>query len=145
MHRSIYSITCLIIVGFFEMCIKECNERIPTFRQWCTSVHCPSTGGGEPKMAPARRHGSWNSALTKKLSCCTGSLNQIIESIPENLHKDLYHTLFESSLTYGISVWGGSTNAKLLPLFKESHESHLWGQSQPNILINFKPVPRCAH
>ena len=118
MHRSIYSITCLIIVGFFEMCIKECNERIPTFRQWCTPVHCPSTGGGESKMAPARRRGSWNSALTKKLSCCTGSLNQIIESIPENLHKDLYHTLFESSLTYGISVWGGSTNAKLLPLFK---------------------------
>ena len=57
-------------------------------------------------------------ALTKKLSCCTGSLNQIIESIPENLHKDLYHTLFESYLTYGISVWGGSTKAKLLPLFK---------------------------
>ena len=57
-------------------------------------------------------------ALTKKLSCCTGSLNQIIESIPKNLHKDLYHTLFESYLTYGISVWGGSTKAKLLPLFK---------------------------
>ena len=57
-------------------------------------------------------------ALTKKLSCCTGSLNQIIESIPENLHKDLYHTLFGSYLTYGISVWGGSTKAKLLSLFK---------------------------
>ena len=64
---------------------------------------------------------SWDhqiKALTKKLSCCTGSLNQIIESIPENLHKDLYHTLFESYLTYGISVWGGSPKAKLLPLFK---------------------------
>ena len=51
---------------------------------------------------------SWDhhiKALTKKLSCCTGSLNQIIESIPENLHKDLYHTLFESYLTYGIFVW----------------------------------------
>ena len=60
----------------------------------------------------------WIITLTKKLSCCTGSLNQIIESIPENLHKDLYHTLFESYLTYGISVWGGSTKAKLLPLFK---------------------------
>ena len=44
---------------------------------------------------------SWDhhsKALTKKLSCCTytGSLNQIIKSIPENLHKDLYHTSFES-------------------------------------------------
>ena len=28
----LYSITCLIIVGFFEMCIKECSERIPTFQ-----------------------------------------------------------------------------------------------------------------
>ena len=59
---------------------------------------------------------SWDyhiKALTKKLSCCTGSLNQIIESIPENLHKDLYHTLFESYLTYGISVWGGSTKPRL--------------------------------
>ena len=61
-------------------------------------------------------------ALTKKLSCCTGSLNQIIESIIENLHTDLYHTLFESYLTYGISVWGGSTKAKLLPLFKAQNK-----------------------
>ena len=35
-----------------------------------------------------------------------------------HLYKDLYHTLFESYLTYGISVWGGSPKAKLLPLFK---------------------------
>ena len=54
---------------------------------------------------------SWDyhiKALTKKLSCCTGSLNQIIQSIPENLHKDIYHTLFESYLTYGsrpINLW----------------------------------------
>ena len=41
-----------------------------------------------------------------------------IKALTENLHKDLYHTLFESYLTYGISVWGGSTKAKLLPLFK---------------------------
>ena len=64
---------------------------------------------------------SWSDhikALTKKLSCCIGSLNQIIDSIPERLHKDLYHTLFESYLTYGISVWGGTSNVKLSPLFK---------------------------
>ena len=64
---------------------------------------------------------SWDhhiKALTKKLSCCTGNLNQIIESIPENLHTDLHHTLFESYLNYGISVWSGSPKAKLLLLFK---------------------------
>ena len=44
---------------------------------------------------------------------CTGSLNQIIESIPGKLHKDLYHTLFESYITYGIiSVWGGTSDIK---------------------------------
>ena len=64
---------------------------------------------------------SWDQhikTLTKKLSCCTGSLNQIIESIPKKLHKDLYHTLFESYITYGISVWGGTSDVKVKPLFK---------------------------
>ena len=28
------------------------------------------------------------------------------------------HTLFESHLTYGISVWGGTSNNKLSPIFK---------------------------
>ena len=52
---------------------------------------------------------SWDyhiKTLIKKLSCCTGSPNQIIESIPENLHKDLYHTLFEKYVTwYLCSGW----------------------------------------
>ena len=64
---------------------------------------------------------SWDQhikALAKKLSCCTGSLNQMIESVPKHLHCDLYHTLFESYLTYGISVWGGCSKAKLKPIFK---------------------------
>ena len=32
-------------------------------------------------------------------------------------HKNLYHTLFESHLTYGISVWGGVSNTQLDKLF----------------------------
>ena len=28
-------------------------------------------------------------ALAKKLSCCTGSLNQIIESVPKDPHENL--------------------------------------------------------
>ena len=55
-------------------------------------------------------------ALVKKLKCSTGQLNRIRESIPPSLHKDLYHTLFESHLTYGISVWGGISSNKMAPV-----------------------------
>ena len=55
--------------------------------------------------------------LCKKRKCCTGVLNRIKDSIPAKLHKDLYHTLFESHLRYGITVWGGVSDNKLLPLF----------------------------
>ena len=48
----------------------------------------------------------------------TDILNTIKDNIPDDLHKSLYHTLFESHLTYGITVWGGVTNNKLLTLFK---------------------------
>jgi len=58
------------------------------------------------------------SKLSKKLATCSGILNRIKDSIPSELHKDLYHTLFESHLTYGITVWGGASDAKLEPLFK---------------------------
>ena len=58
------------------------------------------------------------SKLTKKLASCSGMLNRIKDSIPEKLHKDLYHTLFESHLTYGITVWGGVSDTRLDPLFK---------------------------
>ena len=64
---------------------------------------------------------SWEShinILHKKLKCCAGQLNHIIDLIPENLHKSLYHTLYESHLAYGITVWGGISFAKLRPLFK---------------------------
>ena len=64
---------------------------------------------------------NWNSHLKKlykELSCSTGILNNIKDIIPDDLHKSLYHTLFESHLTYGITVWGGVANNKLLPLFK---------------------------
>ena len=56
--------------------------------------------------------------LSKKLASCTGTLNRIKDNIPTPLHKDLYHTLFESHLTYGITVWGGVSKNKLMPLFR---------------------------
>ena len=64
---------------------------------------------------------NWNEHITelvKKLACCTGVLNRIKDNIPTQLHKDLYHTLFESHLTYGITVWGGISHNRLLPLFR---------------------------
>ena len=55
--------------------------------------------------------------LSKKLASCTGCLNRISDFIPKERHKDLYYTLFESYLTYGISVWGGVSKCKLKSIF----------------------------
>ena len=63
---------------------------------------------------------SWNShitSLTKKLKCCVGQINRISNLIPKELYKSIYHTLYESHLNYGITVWGGTSKAKLRPLF----------------------------
>ena len=56
--------------------------------------------------------------LNKKLKCNIGLLSRIKNNIPTSLHKSIYHTLFESHLTYGITVWGGVSQNKLLPIFK---------------------------
>ncbi len=47
-------------------------------------------------------------ALRRKLNYASATLCRIRDSIPEDLHTELYHTLFESHLTYCISVWGGA-------------------------------------
>ena len=63
---------------------------------------------------------SWNphiKQLATKLRSCTGRLYRIKDLIPERLHKDIYHTLFESHLAFGISVWGGVSFNKLEPIF----------------------------
>ena len=54
----------------------------------------------------------------KKLSCAIGILNRIKDSMPATLYKNLYHTLLKSHLCYGITTWGGVSDAKLKPLFK---------------------------
>ena len=64
---------------------------------------------------------SWDThinKLSKKLSCATGILNRIKDNIPSELHKNLYHTLFESHLAYGITAWCGVSDKKLQSLFK---------------------------
>ena len=40
-------------------------------------------------------------------------MNRIQHFLPTHLYKKLYHTLFKSHLSYGISVWGGVSDSKL--------------------------------
>ena len=39
------------------------------------------------------------------MKALSGSLNRIIQFLPKNMHKELYYTLFESYLAYGVTVW----------------------------------------
>ena len=57
------------------------------------------------------------SYLNSKLKCEIGKLHRMKYNIPGHVYKDIYHTLFESHLNYGISVWGGVSHRKLEPLF----------------------------
>ena len=56
--------------------------------------------------------------LNKKLKSACGRLYRIINCLPSHLHKQIYHSLFESHLTYGISVWGGVSKCQLDPIFR---------------------------
>ena len=63
---------------------------------------------------------SWEphiTALRRKLNQAASTLHRIRDSIPEHLHKSLYHTLFESHLVYCISVWGGCSLYKIARLW----------------------------
>ena len=58
---------------------------------------------------------SWDAHLTalrRKLGYASSTLYRIRDNVPIYLRKELYHTLFESHLTYCISVWGGSPLCK---------------------------------
>ena len=48
---------------------------------------------------------------------CLGTLYRVRTSIPKRLYKSIYHALFESHLTYGISVWGAQSQSVLNDLF----------------------------
>ena len=63
---------------------------------------------------------SWEphiTALRRKLNHASATLYRIRDNIPAYLHKDLYHTLFESHLVYCISVWGGCSLYKIARLW----------------------------
>ena len=50
--------------------------------------------------------------LTKKARSITGAICRIRKSIPTDLYLKLYNALFESHLSYGISVWGVAIKEK---------------------------------
>ncbi|MCP4492398.1 MAG: hypothetical protein GY820_34580, partial [Gammaproteobacteria bacterium] len=56
-------------------------------------------------------------ALNKKLKSACGRIYRIKNCLPSKLHKQIYHTLFESHLTFAISVWGGVSNNVIEPVF----------------------------
>ena len=74
---------------------------------------------------------SWEphiTALKRKLNYASATLCRIRDSIPTELHIDLYHTLFESHLSYCISVWG---NAALV------HTEKIWMAQKHCIRVLF--------
>ena len=54
--------------------------------------------------------------LRQKLNCQIGALSRIIDSVPKKYHRELYFTLFESHISYCISVWGGVATKVLAPI-----------------------------
>ena len=51
--------------------------------------------------------------LNKKLRSTAAQISSIRHWIPEEQYLKIYYALFESHLTYGISVWGGVCDSKL--------------------------------
>ena len=56
--------------------------------------------------------------LSKKLKSATGIINHIRQYIPPENYKMLYHTLFESHMNYGITVFGGALKSYTEKLFR---------------------------
>ena len=64
---------------------------------------------------------SWDTHITylaKKLIAMVAVINRISPYIQPENYKTLYHTLFESHLSYCISVWGGVPGKKTDALFR---------------------------
>ena len=56
--------------------------------------------------------------LCKKLKSATGILNRLRADIPPENYKMLYHSLFESHMNYGCTVFGGIGNNKIDKIFR---------------------------
>ena len=56
-------------------------------------------------------------SLNCKLKSACGRIYRIKNCLPAELYKQIYHTLFESYLTFAISVWGGVSHRTIEPIF----------------------------
>jgi len=61
--------------------------------------------------------------LENKLNYAMSTLCRIMDSIPKELHRNLYYTLFESHLLYCISVWRGVAKYIILDCSSEKCEN----------------------
>ena len=91
---------------------------------------------------------SWTAhidALVKKLKCANGQINRIAKFVPtEQLRKTIYHTLFESHLTYGVTVWGGVSESKLKKVFNaQKHCLRILFGDREAYLAKFNTTARC--
>ena len=55
--------------------------------------------------------------LEARLLSAITMIKRIRKFVPKTLHKQLYFSLFQSHLTYGISAWGGACPTKLRKVF----------------------------
>ena len=55
--------------------------------------------------------------LHKKLKSACGIISRLRHNIPKQYHKTLYHSLVESHINYGITVWGGTKKISIDKLF----------------------------
>ena len=55
--------------------------------------------------------------LNKKLKSCCGAIKRIMNYIPDSQFVNIYHSLFESHLSYCINVWGGVSPVEIEKLF----------------------------
>ena len=89
---------------------------------------------------------SWDphiTALRRKLNYASAILYRIRDSIPIHLRKDLYHTLYESHLSYCISVWGGSALSKTARLWiSQKHCLRLLFGDKEAFLNKFRTAAR---
>ena len=56
-------------------------------------------------------------SLCKRLKSNIGVLCRLRDVVPKKLYNSLYHTLFESHMSYCISVWGGTGKGKIDKVF----------------------------
>ena len=81
--------------------------------------------------------------LNKKLRSAAALLSKVRHWIPKEHYLKIYHALFESHLTYGISVWGGVSDSKLNKIFTvQKHSIRVLFGDRESYLEKFKTCAR---